>query len=82
LNFEYVLELQRYALTLAEQLGLKGAKSAKPVGKYFQEDHLDTFREDQLAQLYELMLAASGKPEDQTQLETKISDSNQPREKI
>jgi hypothetical protein len=52
---------QRYALTLAEQLGLKGAKSAKPLGKTFNEEHLDHFREDQIAQLYELKLASTGK---------------------
>lgn len=55
---------QRYALTLAEQLGLKGAKSAKPLGNSFNEEHLDHFREDQIAQLYELKLASSGTDSD------------------
>ncbi|CAB3364573.1 Hypothetical predicted protein [Cloeon dipterum] len=56
----FMVEWSRYALNLAEQLGLKGAKSAKPLGQTFTEEHLDHFREDQISQLYELKLAASG----------------------
>jgi hypothetical protein len=76
--------LQRYALTLAEQLGLKGAKSAKPIGNTFNEEHLDNFREDQIAQLYELKLASAGKdgdPDtDQSQAGTSL-DHKQSQEK-
>lgn len=76
--------MQRYALTLAEQLGLKGAKSAKPIGNAFNEEHLDHFREDQIAQLYELKLASAGKesdPDTNKSHEGTSSDHKQSQEK-
>lgn len=52
-----------YAVTLADQLGIRGAVASKPVGKALSEGDLDTFREEQVQQLYELMLAATDKNE-------------------
>jgi hypothetical protein len=50
--------LQKYAVILAQQLGLKGPKYAKKLGENLDENKLDQMREDQLMQLYELFLAA------------------------
>lgn len=49
---------QNYAVTLAEQLGVRGPKTASKFGRDLEEQALDKFRDDQIAQLYELMLAA------------------------
>lgn len=54
----YIFCLQKYAVTLAQQLGLKGPKYAKKLGENLDENKLDQMREDQLMQLYELLLAA------------------------
>jgi hypothetical protein len=54
----YLFCLQKYAVTLAEQLGLKGPKYAKKLGEDLDENKLDQMRDDQLTQLYELFLAA------------------------
>jgi hypothetical protein len=51
---------QRYALVLAEQLGLKGSKSGSRLGSNFSEEFFEEFREDQIGQLYELKVAALG----------------------
>ncbi|XP_059471273.1 succinate dehydrogenase assembly factor 3, mitochondrial [Neocloeon triangulifer] len=80
----FMVEWSRYALNLAEQLGLKGAKSSKPIGNSFSEEHLDNFREDQIAQLYELKLAAAGESNDsgedknltESEKDSKKSESN------
>lgn len=54
----YIFCLQKYAVTLAQQLGLKGPKYAKKLGENLDENKLDQMREDQLMQLHELFLAA------------------------
>lgn len=54
----YIFCLQKYAVALAQQLGLKGPKYAKKLGENLDENKLDQMREDQLMQLYELFLAA------------------------
>ncbi|PNF42998.1 Succinate dehydrogenase assembly factor 3, mitochondrial [Cryptotermes secundus] len=54
----FMVEWTKYAVTLAQQLGLKGPKYAKKLGENLDENKLDQMREDQLMQLYELLLAA------------------------
>jgi hypothetical protein len=54
----YLFCLQKYAVTLAQQLGLRGPKYAKKLGENLDDNQLDQMREDQLTQLYELFLAA------------------------
>ena len=49
---------------LAEQLGLRGPHTAKPLGRYLKEEDIEKLRDEQVCQLYELMIAATGKPED------------------
>ncbi|KAF4526085.1 hypothetical protein B566_EDAN007578 [Ephemera danica] len=63
----FVAEWTQYALTLAEQLGLKGPKTGSKIGNELPETKLDDFRDDQIAQLYELMIAAKNAEEDQSQ---------------
>ncbi|KAG8231120.1 hypothetical protein J437_LFUL010446 [Ladona fulva] len=53
-----------YAMTLSKQLGLKGPKTSKPLGINIDEEDLEKLRDDQIQQLYELMLAAKGIHED------------------
>lgn len=50
---------QKYAVNLAEQLGIKGPKFASLIGQSLDEQALNDLRDDQIAQLYELMLAAT-----------------------
>ena len=50
-----------YATSVAEQLGLRGPHTAKPLGESFKEDDLEKLRDEQVYQLYELMIAATGK---------------------
>ncbi|XP_034947873.1 succinate dehydrogenase assembly factor 3, mitochondrial [Chelonus insularis] len=57
----FMNEWTDYAISLAQQLGLKGPISAKPLGKNLQTKTLDELRDEQVYQLYELMLAATGK---------------------
>lgn len=45
---------QKYAVTLSKQIGLKGPRTAKTLGEVIQEDQLEAFSDEQLAQLYEL----------------------------
>ncbi|CAH0388909.1 unnamed protein product [Bemisia tabaci] len=54
----FMQEWRNYAVTLAEQLGVRGPKTASKFGRDLEEQALDKFRDDQIAQLYELMLAA------------------------
>ncbi|EFN89998.1 succinate dehydrogenase assembly factor 3, mitochondrial [Harpegnathos saltator] len=60
----FLHEWTDYAVSLAEQLGLRGPHTAKPLGKYLKKDDLEKLRDDQVRQLYELMIAAMGKTED------------------
>lgn len=54
---------QNYAITVAKQLGLKGPKTGSRIGHEFDEEFFEQFREDQIAQLYQLLLAATGQDE-------------------
>ncbi|XP_046403059.1 succinate dehydrogenase assembly factor 3, mitochondrial [Ischnura elegans] len=60
----FMNEWTGYALNLSQQLGLKGPKHAKPLGHDLSEEELDKMREDQVQQLYELLLASKGKDEE------------------
>lgn len=57
--FDPPILFQKYAVGLAEQLGIKGPKYATPLGQSLDEEALNALRDDQVAQLYELMLAAT-----------------------
>ena len=46
---------------LTKQLGLKGPRTAKSLGQNLEEKDLNKFRDEQMYQLYELMIAATGK---------------------
>lgn len=54
---------QKYALTLSEQMGLRGKAKSK-IGEPVSEDDLQSLRDEQVVQLYELLLAAKGEPSD------------------
>ena len=49
-------------MSLAKQLGLQGPKSSKPLGKHLSNEDLDKLRDEQVRQLYELLIAAIGAP--------------------
>ncbi|KAK4885865.1 hypothetical protein RN001_002136 [Aquatica leii] len=62
----FMREWCNYAVTLSEQLGLRGPKTGKPLGSELKETDLENFRDEQLHQLFELKTAASvGKRNDQ-----------------
>ncbi|KAF7991709.1 hypothetical protein HCN44_010510 [Aphidius gifuensis] len=60
----FMNEWANYALSLAEQLGLRGPINAKKLGKPLQEEYLQNMKDEQIHQLYELMLAANGIEDD------------------
>ncbi|KAG5333563.1 SDHF3 factor, partial [Acromyrmex heyeri] len=60
----FLHEWTNYAVSLAEQLGLRGPHTAKQLGRYLKEEDIEELRDEQVCQLYELMIAATGKPED------------------
>lgn len=49
---------------LAQQLGLRGPRTAQPLGKYLKDRDIEKMRDEQVRQLYELMIASTGKTED------------------
>ncbi|XP_070169459.1 succinate dehydrogenase assembly factor 3, mitochondrial isoform X4 [Polyergus mexicanus] len=59
----FLHEWTNYAVSLAEQLGLRGPHTGQPLGKCLKEEHLEMLRDEQVCQLYELMIAATGKTE-------------------
>ncbi|XP_018393856.1 PREDICTED: succinate dehydrogenase assembly factor 3, mitochondrial [Cyphomyrmex costatus] len=60
----FLHEWTNYAVSLAEQLGLRGPHMAQPLGRYLKEKDIEKMRDEQVCQLYELMIAATGKPMD------------------
>ena len=63
---------------MSEQLGLRGPKTAKPLGMPLQQSDLDKFREEQVYQLYELMEATMNKiNEEEADKETKGNENDQ-----
>ena len=61
--------LQDYAVTLAKQLGVKQLKSTTYLGRELSADDLNHFRDEQVSQLYELMLEAKKPRVDQEKTE-------------
>ncbi|GLH12409.1 hypothetical protein R5R35_007175 [Gryllus longicercus] len=62
----FMNEWTGYALNLSEQLGLRGPRTAKPLGLHLSSDQLDALNDQQVRQLYELLQAASNLTEDST----------------
>ncbi|XP_022913027.1 succinate dehydrogenase assembly factor 3, mitochondrial [Onthophagus taurus] len=60
----FVNEWTDYAITLAKQLGVQGIKKHTEIGKALNDKDLDHFRPEQVQQLYELMLNATGREKD------------------
>ncbi|XP_020706741.1 succinate dehydrogenase assembly factor 3, mitochondrial [Athalia rosae] len=60
----FMTEWADYATKLAEQLGLRGPQQAKKLGVDLNEDALEKLRDEQIHQLYELMVAATGKDDE------------------
>lgn len=54
-----------YAIDLAKQLGIKGKPPSGKIGKPIDETLLESMRDEQVAQLYELLKASKGVPEDE-----------------
>ncbi|KAK0090735.1 hypothetical protein PV325_006294 [Microctonus aethiopoides] len=58
----FMNEWVQYTVSLAEQLGLHGPiNAANKFGKNLKKEDLQQLRDEQIYQLYELMLASSGK---------------------
>lgn len=51
--------MQRYASTITQQLGLRG-KPKGELGEEIDPQSVEMLKDDQVVQLYELMLAAKG----------------------
>ncbi|KAB0804793.1 hypothetical protein PPYR_01763 [Photinus pyralis] len=58
----FIDEWTVYAITVAEQLGLRGPKTARKLGMNLQDEDLDQFRYEQIQQLYNLKIAATKPP--------------------
>ncbi|XP_058793702.1 succinate dehydrogenase assembly factor 3, mitochondrial [Phymastichus coffea] len=56
----FLNEWADYAINLSEQLGLRGPKTAKTLGKPLDPEDLNKLRDEQVHQLYELMIHATG----------------------
>lgn len=55
---------QDYAVTIANQLGVKGPNTGKgQLGRQMNMKELDWFSEEQVLQLHELMKAAKNEPD-------------------
>lgn len=63
LNYLFYLEFffQKYALTLAQQLHVQRIKSGEKLGVPIDLEDIDNMRDEQIAQLYELMKEATTK---------------------
>ncbi|XP_033148933.1 succinate dehydrogenase assembly factor 3, mitochondrial [Drosophila busckii] len=55
----FMTEWARYASTITQQLGLRG-KPKGELGEELQSEAVEMLKDDQVVQLYELMLAAKG----------------------
>ncbi|KAJ1519703.1 hypothetical protein ONE63_004964 [Megalurothrips usitatus] len=58
----FMNEWTKYAIDLSEQLGLRGPKTGRDIGEHLDESALEQLRDEQIAQLYELHLAATAPP--------------------
>ncbi|XP_019880265.1 succinate dehydrogenase assembly factor 3, mitochondrial [Aethina tumida] len=59
----FVDEWTHYAISLAEQLGIKGPHTSKQLGQPLSQCDLEHFRDEQIVQLYELMVASNAPKE-------------------
>ena len=57
--------MQKYAIDLSKQMGVKNLTKSEKIGTPLKEEDLDNFSEEQLSQLYELYSEAK-KPIDPT----------------
>ncbi|XP_011196936.2 succinate dehydrogenase assembly factor 3, mitochondrial [Zeugodacus cucurbitae] len=55
----FITEWAKYAVTITSQLGLKG-KAKGTIGDQLETSTVEMLKDDQVIQLYELMLAARG----------------------
>nr|CAD7193736.1 unnamed protein product [Timema douglasi] len=62
----FMNEWTRYAVTIAQQLGIRGPKYSEKLGQNLEESFLHEMRDDQVQQLFDLLVAATGvDPNDQ-----------------
>ncbi|XP_063587161.1 succinate dehydrogenase assembly factor 3, mitochondrial-like isoform X2 [Penaeus indicus] len=54
----FMVEWTNYAITIAKQLGVRGAHMSKTFGQNFKESDLENFNDEQIYQLYELYKAS------------------------
>ncbi|XP_045106643.1 succinate dehydrogenase assembly factor 3, mitochondrial-like [Portunus trituberculatus] len=59
----FMVEWTNYAITVAKQLGVRGAHTAKTLGRPLSEGDLNQFSDEQVHQLFELYEAASNPAE-------------------
>ena len=72
----FLTEWTNYAVQLSKQLGLGYRGLPKnTLGEYLQESDIDRLRDEQIVQLYELMQAATGQTNEETETNDK-SDKN------
>ncbi|KAK8384019.1 hypothetical protein O3P69_016037 [Scylla paramamosain] len=55
----FMMEWTNYAITVAKQLGVRGAHTAKTLGRPLSQGDLDQFNDEQVYQLHELYEAAT-----------------------
>lgn len=53
-----MVEWTNYAITIAKQLGVRGAHMSKTIGQNFKDTDLENFNDEQIYQLYELYQAS------------------------
>lgn len=66
----FMVEWTNYAVQLSQQLGIRG-KPKEKIGENLKPEDLDSFKEDQIVQLYELLKAAKEPDETANDLEEK-----------
>ncbi|XP_046742107.1 succinate dehydrogenase assembly factor 3, mitochondrial [Diprion similis] len=63
----FMTEWADYATKLAEQLGLRGPQQAKKLGIDLDQEAIEKMRDEQIQQLYELMMTATGKHDEKSE---------------
>ncbi|XP_063217636.1 succinate dehydrogenase assembly factor 3, mitochondrial [Bacillus rossius redtenbacheri] len=56
----FMSEWTRYVILLAQQLGVRGPATGARLGQNLEDALLDDMRDDQVQQLYDLLVAATG----------------------
>lgn len=57
----FLIVFQKYALTLAQQLHIQRIKTGEKLGVPINSEDIDHLRDEQIAQLFELMKEATNK---------------------